>query len=112
MKLFYSVTNNLSANPPKDIARLLATCAAEEGLPFAQSFLGYCYKSGFGVKQDDTKAYQWSLKAAKQGDTRAQNYVGYALSSGAGVKENVVAALQWYIKARRFNSSVQCCVVI
>jgi hypothetical protein len=45
--------------------------AAKQGLPAAQSSLGYAYQTGDGVEQDDATALRWYESAARQGDARA-----------------------------------------
>ncbi|HQH10284.1 MAG TPA: hypothetical protein PK774_06620 [Bacteroidales bacterium] len=42
--------------------------AAEQGNMHAESRVGYCFKEGFGVQQDEEAAMKWYLKAAKQGE--------------------------------------------
>lgn len=42
--------------------------SAETGYPAAQSFLGFCYYNGEGVKQDAATAMQWFKAAAAAGD--------------------------------------------
>ena len=45
--------------------------AAEQGLPAAQTSLGYAYRTGNGVEQDYAKALHWYQSAAWQGDAQA-----------------------------------------
>jgi TPR repeat protein len=40
---------------------------AEQGDPFAQSELGFMYRNGFGVTQDEARALEWYEKAAETG---------------------------------------------
>ena len=40
---------------------------------YAQCLLGYCYKHGNGVGQDNKQAVYWYRKAAEQGHADAQN---------------------------------------
>jgi len=47
------------------------TKAAEQGNATAQTYLGVCYKYGYGVSQDDGKAVEWYTKAALQGNAMA-----------------------------------------
>ena len=51
---------------------LLYTEAAEMGYAPAQTSLGTCYRTGWGVGKDMEKAFDWYKKAAEQGDTFAQ----------------------------------------
>ena len=51
--------------------------AAEQGHADAQTYLGYCYKSGQGVPKDYSEAVKWYRKAAEQGNASAQNNLGY-----------------------------------
>ena len=45
--------------------------AAEQGLPFAQTLLGFIYANGQGVAQDYAAAVSWYRKAADQGEPNA-----------------------------------------
>ena len=45
--------------------------AAEQGLPAAQTSLGYAYQSGDGVVQDYAMALHWYESAARQGGAQA-----------------------------------------
>ena len=49
---------------------------AMQGDPVAQFCLGYMYKHGKGIAQNNKKAIEWYTKAAKQGYTFAQNNLG------------------------------------
>ena len=48
--------------------------AAEQGDADAQSSLGYMYRKGQGVTQDDAEAVNWTRKAADQGNAEAQTF--------------------------------------
>ena len=42
--------------------------AAAEGNSYAQSCMGVLYSNGYGVKKDNTIAFQWFQKSAEQGN--------------------------------------------
>ena len=46
--------------------------AAEQGNATAQVLLGFCYREGNGVEQDDAEAEKWFRMAAEQGNAEAQ----------------------------------------
>lgn len=73
--------------------------AAEQGYALAQSYLGWCYEEGKGVKQDYTQAVSWYRKAAEQGDAIAQYNLGVYYSKGRGVNQDYAQAVYWYRKA-------------
>jgi TPR repeat protein len=49
--------------------------SAEQGNSLAQLAVGICYLNGYGVPQDNTKALNWSQKAAEQGNLKAKELV-------------------------------------
>ena len=73
--------------------------AAQKGHADAQRNLGYLYKYGQGVQQDNSQAVFWYRKAAEQGLADAQVDLGYSYSQGIGVSQNFKAAVEWYRKA-------------
>ena len=57
--------------------------------------LGWTYKNGRGVEQDNEQAVYWYRKAAEQGDGISQTHLGYIYSNGQDVEQ----AVNWYRKA-------------
>ena len=72
---------------------------AEEGSTDAQYDLGWCYRHGSGVLQDDAEAVRWWRIVAEQGHARAQNDLGHCYKYAEGVKENHEEAVRWFRKA-------------
>lgn len=73
--------------------------AAEAGHVPAQSYLGFCYYQGVGVKRDPFKAIKWIEKAAFQGDIKACNNLGWLLANGDEVVRDYRKAAYWFKKA-------------
>lgn len=73
--------------------------AAAQGHSEAQSWLGYCYQFGKGVKQDYSQAAYWYRKSAEQGSAYAQNQLGDCYFYGRGVTQDYYQAVYWYRKA-------------
>lgn len=69
--------------------------AAEKGFIPAQSFIGFRYYRGEGVKKDVNKALKWIQRAAEQGDAKAQNNLGWMLMEGDGVQHDFNKAAYW-----------------
>jgi hypothetical protein len=68
---------------------------AEQGLPAAQSYLGFMFQTGRGVPQNYTEAAMWYRRAAEQGDTLAQYSLGLLYDRGQGVPRDIVEASKW-----------------
>ena len=49
-----------------------ASSAADQGLAYAQTYLGYMYRWGLGVPKDYKTAVKWWTRAAEQGNAYAQ----------------------------------------
>ncbi|MGA3213586.1 MAG: tetratricopeptide repeat protein, partial [Terriglobales bacterium] len=73
--------------------------AAELGYGAAQYYLGFAYRYGEGVTQDDIEAAKWFRKAAEQGHAHAQYDLGRAYYRGEGVPQDHGEALKWYSRA-------------
>jgi FOG: TPR repeat, SEL1 subfamily len=87
--------------------------AADEGDPQAQCYLGVCFQTGQGVKQDYPEAVKWYRKAADQNDPVAQCYLGVAYQNGLGVPQEYGQAAKWFREAasraiRPHNSTSAC----
>ena len=72
---------------------------AEQGSAKAQFALGFMYRNGQGVSQDNRQAVLWYRKAAEQGDASAQTNLGLMYDNGEGVPEDDHQAALWYRKA-------------
>jgi len=68
---------------------------AEQGVPAAQSYLGFMFETGRGVPQNYTEAAMWYRRAAEQGDGRAQYSLGLLYDRGQGVPRDIVEASKW-----------------
>lgn len=78
---------------------------AEAGDVKAQYTLGWKYKDGIGVSEDDGEAAKWFRMAAEQGHADAQFKLGEMYDYGRGVTENYVEAVKWYRKAAEQGDS-------
>jgi TPR repeat protein len=82
-----------------EIAYMELSPLAEGGDAVAQSILGIMYQNGFGVVQDNQKAYGLLLKAAVIGDIDIANYqLGWTLLKGQPGVENSQAKGAAYIR--------------
>ena len=63
------------------------------------STVGYCYESGCGCDQNETKAFEWYEKGAKLGDSSGMYNVGLCYEDGRGVTKDLNKAKEWYTKA-------------
>lgn len=82
------------------------TLLASNGDPLAQSFLGYMYHLGVGVRQDLQQARQWLEKSAAQNHPAGQTELAWFLQENAPeeasriVELYILAAAQGYAKAQ------------
>jgi tetratricopeptide (TPR) repeat protein len=72
---------------------------AERGNAQAQSNLGWMYRNGKGVVQDDIQAVNWYRKAAEQGNAQAECNLGWMYEVGRGVEKNYEESIAWYRKS-------------
>jgi hypothetical protein len=72
---------------------------AEQGDATAQCNLGFLYRIGRGVPQDDALSVAWTRKAAEQGLPEAQYTLGEAYNFGRGVPQDYAQAIAWFRKA-------------
>ena len=79
--------------------------AAEQGLPKAQSSLGFMYIQGQGVRQNYDKARVWFEKAEAQGFPQAQCALGLMHSLGHGVEQSDEKAKALYERAAKQGDS-------
>ncbi len=78
---------------------------AEEGNAQAQYHIGWMYREGQGVPQDEVQMAQWIRKSADQGHAEAQHYLGELYAHGIGVRENHAQAAHWFLKAAEQGDS-------
>ena len=69
--------------------------AAEQGDPAGQFLLGYNYRHGIGVPEDDEKAVSLLRKAAEQGMAAAQHELGLMYCLGEGITTDYVQCYAW-----------------
>lgn len=79
---------------------------AQSGDVEAQFNIGYMYKNGIGIKQDDNESFKWFKKAkewyevkAKEGSVKAQFMLGIMYNEGFGVKKNLSLSKDWFEKS-------------
>ena len=65
----------------------------------AQMCLGCCYRNGYGVQIDLTKAMECYLASAKSDNVRAMASIGICYQYGYGVEKDITKAVEWYQKA-------------
>ena len=65
----------------------------------AMCWIGRCYYNGFGVKEDDTKAFEWWERASGCGHAEATYYLAVCYEDGLGVEKNKKKALELHVKA-------------
>ena len=73
--------------------------AADKGHEKAQYRLGRCYDKGYGVRENDKKAFEWYMKAARQDYAKAMYQVGRCYLKGKGVAADRAKATMWFKKA-------------
>jgi len=56
--------------------------AAEQGVTAAEFNLGFGYRRGLGVLQNNAEAIKWFLLAARQGDAQAQHELDLMSENG------------------------------
>jgi len=72
---------------------------AGQGETEAQVSLGFTYRRGEGVLQNDVAAARWFRAAAEQGDAEAQFNLGFHYREGRGVPQDDARAIRWYRRA-------------
>ena len=75
------------------------TRLAKKGNSDAQFYLGWMYRKGQGVAQDDKEAVKWYRRAADQGDADAQFKLAWMYNNGHGVATDYKEAVKWYRRA-------------
>ena len=72
---------------------------ARHGEAEAQASLGFRYRRGEGVLQNDVAAARWFRAAAEQGHAEAQFNLGFHYREGRGVPQDDARAIRWYRRA-------------
>jgi TPR repeat protein len=71
--------------------------SARSGNAEAEELIGVLYAMGLGVARDDTRAFEWYLRAAMKGHPGAQSGVGWYYEVGRGLPAiDLVRAYMWY----------------
>ena len=65
----------------------------------AQASLGFKYRRGEGLLQNDVAAARWFRAAAEQDHAEAQFNLGFHYREGRGVQQDDVLAIRWYRRA-------------
>ena len=103
LALFLLLSNNVFACYDENLSDSAnfnqCTAEAKQGDATAQFNLGWMYRQGQGVTQDDKAAVIWYTKAAEQGHARAQYNLGNMYRQGRGVAQDDKTAVIWYTKA-------------
>ncbi|CAN7655915.1 tetratricopeptide repeat protein [Rhizobium sp. LjRoot254] len=103
----YTVQNAIDVYKRGDLAMAvnMFETLAQRGEPFAQFSLGYMFRKGEGVAQDDAKAAEWYRKAAAQGHPAAQSNIAFMYEHGYGVPQDLDEAIGWYGRAAASGDS-------
>jgi len=80
--------------------------AAAMGNVAAEDQLGRAYMAGFGVAQDDSRAFSFFNQAAATSDPVAEMEMGYLYLTGRGVAQDRYQGLQWTVKAAEQGNAV------
>ena len=75
--------------------------AADKGHKKAQYRLGRCYDKGYGVKENDQKAFELYQKSAKQDYAKAMFQLGKCYMKGKGTAKDSAKAKAWMLKAMK-----------
>ncbi len=95
-----AITGVGEAPAPELSAELLALHSqARQGQAEAQVTLGFRYRRGEGLLQNDMAAATWFRAAAEQGHAAAQFNLGFHYREGRGVPQDDALAVRWYRRA-------------
>lgn len=92
LALRYRSGEAIERNAEREFA--LFQAAASSGVAGAQSFLGWAYLTGGGVKPDYAKARDWFTAAARQEDPLSLHYLSAMYRRGTAVERNVGYAVE------------------
>lgn len=79
--------------------------AAKYGDLIGQYYWAKCFANGYGIQQDEKRAFSIYRRVAERGLPVAQAELGYALLLGKGVTKNISKGLYWINKVEE-NSSI------
>ncbi|MGN0281137.1 MAG: tetratricopeptide repeat protein [Prevotella sp.] len=65
---------------------------------------GYYARGEYGIQNDESMSFKYSLMAAQRGHVRAQSDVGYDYFEGFGTNKSISKALEWLEKALKKGS--------
>jgi hypothetical protein len=69
---------------------------AEQGNAHAQSYTGFMYANGQGVRGNDKEAVKWYRLAAEQGDVQGESNLGRVYANGLGVPRDYNEAVKGF----------------
>lgn len=85
----------------------LAEASAKQGYTKGEWLLGQCYRWGYGVEQDKTKAEEWYKKAADKNDTKAIYDLGCLyLNFKNDEQQNPQKALEIFLKGAELGDTL------
>jgi TPR repeat protein len=84
---------------------------AQDDDPVALYYLGLCYRFGYGVIEDKTKAAEYFNRSAHLGYPDACFRMSYVYSNGDGAPVNVEHAIEWGKKAIKMGSQRGYCAL-
>lgn len=67
--------------------------------------IGFLYQHGYGIAQNNKKAFEWYNHSAWNGNPNAQNNLGFMYQNGYGINQNHHEAFEWYTKSANQNNS-------
>jgi TPR repeat protein len=77
--------------------------AADAGIVRSRYQFALCLKDGFGVPQDEQRAFSIFERLAMEGDAASAGVVGQMLSDGIGVRQNQRRGRWWLLQGARRN---------
>ena len=80
---------------------------ANLGYAKAEFRIGKMYENGYYLKESDSKAHEWYLKAGEHGDNRGYGNIGYNYFVGTNyVNKNFTESMKWLLKAANDGNAV------
>ena len=73
--------------------------AADQGHAEAEYSLAFLYERGYGIEEDEQKAFEWLTKAAENGFSKAQYELAELYENGKGIVKDKQKAFELYVKA-------------
>ncbi|CAG8681826.1 13438_t:CDS:2 [Cetraspora pellucida] len=84
--LFYLHGKGVSVNQQKALQLFLQSVSI--GSSLGKCYVADCYYNGYGVIEDKSQSFEWSLKSAEEGNARAQNIIGHSYISDSGIPKD------------------------